>query len=76
MHVDSPILHGQLKEEKIIPITLIVWALGRVEKCFKKGQQNFKQISKCDTCFYVHFSRAFQKKFFRSVALVTNFELI
>ena len=22
----------------------------------------FKQISKCDTCFYIHFSRAFQKK--------------
>ena len=28
----------------------------------------FKQISKCNTCFYLHFSRAFQT--FRSLALV------
>ena len=31
-----------------------------------------KQISKCDTCFYMHFSRASQKYSFRSVALVTK----
>jgi len=44
----------------------------------KKGQKNeikyfsfcFKQISKSDTCFYLHFLRAFQK--YRSVALVTK----
>ena len=32
MHVHSPICHGQLKENKIRPITLIVWVLWRVEK--------------------------------------------
>ena len=32
MHVHSPIVHGQLKEKKFRPKTLIVWVLGRVEK--------------------------------------------
>ena len=32
----------------------------------------FKQISKCDTCFYMHFSKTFQNYSFRSVALVTK----
>ena len=51
--------------KKIRPIILIVWVLGRIEKKRqKKGQKNekqvcFKQILKCDTCFYIHFSRAF-----------------
>ena len=47
----------------------IVWVQGRVEKNAKKSQKKnvkniffcLKQISKCDTCFYAHFSRAFQK---------------
>ena len=32
------------------------------QKCLKKGQTFFcfKQISKCDTSFYMHFSRAFK----------------
>ena len=37
MHVHSPIFHGQLKEKKIRPITLIVWVLERAEKMPKKG---------------------------------------
>ena len=37
MHVHSPIFQGQLIEKKNIPITLMVWALGRVEKMPKKG---------------------------------------
>ena len=36
MHVHSPICHCQLKENKIRPISLIVWVLGRVEKMPKK----------------------------------------
>ena len=32
----------------------------------------FKQISTYDICFYIHFSRAFQKYNFRSVDLVTK----
>jgi len=36
MHIHSPICHGQLKE-KIRPITLILWVLGRVKKMPKKG---------------------------------------
>ena len=67
IHVHGPIFHFQLKK-KIRPITLIVSVLGRVKKCLKKGQKNeknilffFKQISKCDTCFYMHLTRAFQK---------------
>ena len=55
--------------KKIRPITLIVWALGWVEKMPKKRLQkckrkigfSFKQISKCNTCIFIHFSRAFQK---------------
>ena len=73
----SPIIQGQLIEKKIRPITFIVWVLGRVEKNAKKRLKNvkniffcLKQISKCDTCFYIHFSRAFKKYSFRSVALV------
>ena len=42
MHVHSPIFHGQLKEKKILPITLTVWVLEK--KCLKKGQQNEKNI--------------------------------
>ena len=36
MHVHNPICRSQLKEIKIIPITLKVWALGRMEKCLKR----------------------------------------
>ena len=69
MHVYSPVFQGQLIEKKIRSITFIVWVLGRVEKKgFKKSKKNvkniffgLKQISKCDTCFYNHYSRAFQK---------------
>ena len=32
----------------------------------------FKQISKCDTCFYMNFSRALQKYRLIAVALVTK----
>ena len=40
-------------------------------KNVKKKKFCLRQISKCDTCFYTHFSRAFQKySFYRSVALV------
>ena len=42
------------------------------KKMQKKGKKNVKnnffcleQISKCDTCFYTHFSRAFQKYSFQ-----------
>jgi len=48
-----------------------------MEGC-KKGQKNvkniilFRQISQCDTCFYIHFSRALKDIVFRSVALVTR----
>ena len=48
MHVHSPILHGQLKENKIGQITLIVWVLGRVEKKPKKGskiEENFFSLT-------------------------------
>ena len=68
MHVYSPVFQGQLIEKKIRSITFIVWVLGRVEKNAKKKVKKckniffcLKQISKCDTCFYTHFSRAFQK---------------
>ena len=69
MHVYSPVFQGQLIEKKIRSITFIVWVLGRVEKnAAKKSLKNvkniffgLKQISKCDTCFYTHFSRAFKK---------------
>ena len=37
MHIHSPIFHGRRKENKIRPITLIVWVLWRVEKKLKKG---------------------------------------
>ena len=69
MHAHSPIFQGQLKEKKIRSITCIVSVLGCVEKnAIKKDEKkckkyffSFKQISKCDTCFYIHFSRAFKK---------------
>ena len=32
----------------------------------------FKQISKCDTCFYMYFQGLFKTIVFRSVALVTK----
>ena len=58
----------KLLKEKIRSITFIVWMLGRVEKNVnKQGQNNektyflFKQISKCDKCFYIHFSKALKK---------------
>jgi len=76
MHVHSPICQRQLIEKKIWPIYLIVWVLGRVKKALKGVRKMkkiffcFKQISKCNTCFYIHFSRAFQKN--RYVALVTK----
>jgi len=40
----------------------------------KKRVNNFfsKQISKCDTCFYMNFSRALQKYRLIAVALVTK----
>ena len=56
-------------KKKIRPIILIVWVLllGRIEKKFnknvkkcKKNLLTLKQISKCETLFYIHFSRAFQ----------------
>ena len=58
-------------KNKIRPITLIVWVLGRVEKTQKRVRKIkkyffcFKQIWKCDTCFSIHFSRAFQKYSFQ-----------
>ena len=74
MHVHSPFFHGQLKENKNRPITSIVWVL--VKKYLKKGKKMkknivfcFKQISKCDTCFYMLF---FKNIVFKSVALVTK----
>ena len=58
--------------KKIRSITFIVWVLGRVEKMPLKGKKNvttiyfcLKQISKCDTGFYIHFSRAFQNYSFQ-----------
>ena len=55
-------------------ITFIVWVLGRVEKDAKKDQKNvkniffcLKKISKCDICFYTHFSRPFQKYRFQII---------
>ena len=58
----------KLLKEKIRSITFIVWMLARVEKIVnKQGQNNektyflFKQISKCDKCFYIHFSKALKK---------------
>ena len=45
MHVHSPICQCQLIEEKIRPLTSIVWALGWVEK---KGQIKENQIF----CFF------------------------
>ena len=81
MHVHSPIFQGQFKKNKIRLITLIVWVLGRVKKMPKKGKKmkkifffvlNKYQSVLCDTCFYVHFSRAFKKIVFRSVALITK----
>ena len=47
----APNFSWPAQRKKIRPITLIVRVLGRVEKCLKKGQKNFKQISNCDTCF-------------------------
>ena len=50
--------------KKIRWITFLVWVLGRVEKNVEKCKKYFfclKQLLKCDTCFYIHFSRAFQK---------------
>ena len=49
--------------------------MGGVEKNAKKENSKnvkkkfycLKQISKCDTCFYIHLSRDFQKYRFRSV---------
>ena len=66
MHVHRPIFQGQLIEKKIRSITFIVWVLGRVDKnTLKKSKNMLKififKISKCDTCVYTHFSRAFQK---------------
>ena len=37
MHVNSPILQGQLIEKKISPLTFIVCLLGRVEEMPKKS---------------------------------------
>ena len=42
MYIQRPIFQGQLNK-KIRPITLIVWALGRVEKLPKKGSKNVKK---------------------------------
>ena len=45
MHINRPIFQGQLIEKKIRPITLIVLALGKVEKRQKK------RVTKCIFCF-------------------------
>ena len=39
------------------------------------GKGGKKQISKRDTCFYIHFQRLFKNKVFRSVALVKSYGL-
>ena len=45
MHVHSPTCQCQVIEKKIIPLTLIVWVQGRVEKNGKKkSQKNEKKI--------------------------------
>ena len=70
MHVYNPIFQCQLIKKSI---TFIVWVLGRVEKNAKKKVKKckkyllfcLKQISKCDTCFDIHFSMAFQKYSFQ-----------
>ena len=63
--------------KKIRSITVIVWVLGRVEKNAQKKSNKckkyffgFKQISKCDTCFYIHFQGLFKNIAFRSVTSV------
>ena len=43
----------------------------KVKKC-KKYFFCLKQISKCDTCFYIHFSRAIPLKY----SLVTDVDLV
>jgi len=72
IHFHSPIMQGQLMKN-IRLITFKVWVPGRVEKKAKKWSKNVKnisfsmeQISKCDTCFFIHFSRAFKSLVFRS----------
>ena len=45
MHIHSPIFHGRRKENKIRPITLIVWVLGRgLKKMPRMGKKNVKNI--------------------------------
>ena len=60
------IFQGQLIEKKFSSITFIVWVIRRVEKNAKKQvkKRKFKKTKtniKSDTCFYINFSRAFQK---------------
>ena len=66
IHVHSPNFQGQLTEKKTRSINFVVWVLGRVGKMPKKRSKNvrniifcLRQISKCDTCFYIYFSKAF-----------------
>ena len=43
MHVHSPTCQCQVIEKKIIPLTLIVWVQGRVEKTAKKRVRKMKK---------------------------------
>ena len=68
MHVHSIIFQSQVIAKKIRSVTFIVWVLGRVEKKAKKSSKKCKKyiflnISKCDTCFYIYFSKNFQHTF-------------
>ena len=60
-HVHSPIFQGQLIEQKIRSITLVIYN-GYIN--VKKNIIScFKQMLKSDTCSYVYFSKDFQKKY-------------
>ena len=71
MHVHCQVFQGPLIEIKLDRTFITFIVLGRVEKNAKKRQKKckkyffFKQLSKCDTCFYAHFSRAFLKYSFQ-----------
>ena len=60
--------HGQVKEKKIRPITLIVWVLGRVEnmqiKGSKKGKKKlvfvlnkYQSVTHVSTCIFQELSK-------------------
>ena len=72
MHVHSPIFQGQLIVKKIRAITSIKFGCqGGLKKCQKKWYKNVKNIFflfnkyQCDTCFYINFSKVFQKYNFK-----------